>query len=90
MIDTMIEKTFAADAYTDDPPVRPHALLPHRRRDRPRRCPRRSPPVPEQGWSLLCNGVVVFEDFGELLPNGQSVDSRRVDLLAASPHRCSA
>ena len=23
---------------------------------------------PEQGWSLLCNGVVVFEDFGELLP----------------------
>ncbi len=45
---------------------------------------------PEQGWSLLCNGVVVFEDFGELLPNGQSIDSRRVDLLAASPHRRSA
>jgi Family of unknown function (DUF5999) len=45
---------------------------------------------PEQGWSLLCNGVVVFEDFGELLPNGQSIDSRRVDLLAVSPHRRSA
>ena len=45
---------------------------------------------PEQGWSLLCNGVVVFEDFGELLPNGQCIDSRRVDLLAASPHRRSA
>lgn len=45
---------------------------------------------PEQGWSLLCNGVVVFEDFGELLPNGQSIDSRRVDLLAASPHRIPA
>jgi hypothetical protein len=42
---------------------------------------------PEQGWSLLCNGVVLFEDFGELLPNGQSVDARRADLLMASPHR---
>jgi hypothetical protein len=42
---------------------------------------------PEQGWSLLCNGVVVFEDFGELLPNGQCVDARRADLLMASPRR---
>jgi hypothetical protein len=25
---------------------------------------------PEQGWSLLCNGVVLFDDTGELLPNG--------------------
>ena len=23
---------------------------------------------PEQGWSLLCNGVIVFDDGGELLP----------------------
>lgn len=23
---------------------------------------------PEQGWSLLCNGVVLFDDGGELLP----------------------
>ena len=23
---------------------------------------------PEQGWSLLCNGVVIFEDTGALLP----------------------
>jgi hypothetical protein len=23
---------------------------------------------PEQGWSLLCNGVVLFDDNGELLP----------------------
>ena len=45
---------------------------------------------PEQGWSLLCNGVVVFEDFGELLPDGRCTDSRRLDLLAASPHRRSA
>lgn len=42
---------------------------------------------PEQGWSLLCNGVVLFEDFGELLPDGQSVAARRADLLMASPHR---
>ena len=25
---------------------------------------------PEQGWSLLCNGVVVFDDQGEILPDG--------------------
>jgi Family of unknown function (DUF5999) len=24
---------------------------------------------PEQGWSLLCNGVVVFDDLGELPPD---------------------
>jgi hypothetical protein len=23
---------------------------------------------PEQGWSLLCNGIVVFDDGGELKP----------------------
>ncbi|MFD7861398.1 DUF5999 family protein [Streptomyces sp. NPDC059783] len=28
---------------------------------------------PEQGWSLLCNGVVLFEDTGELLPDGQII-----------------
>lgn len=28
---------------------------------------------PEQGWSLLCNGVVVFDDNGELLPDGRVV-----------------
>jgi hypothetical protein len=27
----------------------------------------------EQGWSLLCNGVVCFDDGGELLPDGTSV-----------------
>jgi hypothetical protein len=25
---------------------------------------------PEQGWSLLCNGVIVFDDLGEILPAG--------------------
>ena len=33
---------------------------------------------PEQGWSLLCNGVLLFDDTGELLP----------DVIA--PHRASA
>ncbi|MFI7132702.1 DUF5999 family protein [Nonomuraea sp. NPDC050153] len=28
---------------------------------------------PEQGWGLLCNGVVFFDDTGELLPDGRSV-----------------
>jgi Family of unknown function (DUF5999) len=30
---------------------------------------------PEQGWSLLCNGVVVFDDGGELLPDGRAIPS---------------
>ena len=28
---------------------------------------------PEQGWSLLCNGVVLFDDAGALLPSGREV-----------------
>ncbi len=32
---------------------------------------------PEQGWSLLCNGVLLFEDTGELLPSG----------VVIAPHR---
>lgn len=35
---------------------------------------------PEQGWTLLCNGVVLFDDGGELLPDG----------CAVSPASCSA
>ena len=31
---------------------------------------------PQQGSSLLCNGVVAFEDTGILLPNGQSIPPR--------------
>jgi uncharacterized protein DUF5999 len=34
----------------------------------------------EQGWSLLCNGVVVFEDTGDLLPDGRVI----------TPHRAAA
>lgn len=32
---------------------------------------------PEQGWSLLCNGVVLFDDTGELLPDGAIIGPRR-------------
>ncbi|MBB4763382.1 hypothetical protein BJ971_003938 [Actinoplanes digitatis] len=32
---------------------------------------------PEQGWSLLCNGVIVFEDTGELLPDGSTIEPHR-------------
>ena len=32
---------------------------------------------PEQGWNLLCNGVIVFEDTGELMPDGSSVEPHR-------------
>jgi Family of unknown function (DUF5999) len=28
---------------------------------------------PEQGWSLLCNGVIVFDDTGGILPGGQAI-----------------
>ncbi|WP_031507207.1 DUF5999 family protein [Streptomyces megasporus] len=32
---------------------------------------------PEQGWSLLCNGVLLFEDTGELLPDGRIIAPHR-------------
>jgi hypothetical protein len=28
---------------------------------------------PEQGWSLLCNGVIAFDDLGALLPGGRAL-----------------
>ena len=32
---------------------------------------------PEQGWSLLCNGIVLFDDTGELLPDGRVIAPHR-------------
>ena len=32
---------------------------------------------PEQGWSLLCNGVIVFDDMGEILPDGRVLPPHR-------------
>ena len=42
---------------------------------------------PGQGWTLLCNGVVVFDDLGALLPEGRVAtipDTPGVRLLAAA------
>ncbi|MFI1400763.1 DUF5999 family protein [Streptomyces sp. NPDC020681] len=51
------------------------------------RCPKAEAPDREaatlvaghtvQGWSLLCNGVLAFEDTGELLPDGRIVAPHR-------------
>ena len=32
---------------------------------------------PEQGWSLLCNGLVQFDDTGVILPDGRAVGPHR-------------
>jgi hypothetical protein len=32
---------------------------------------------PEQGWSLLCNGVVAFDDEGDILPDGSAIAPQR-------------
>lgn len=40
----------------------------------------------EQGWSLLCNGVIVFDDGGELLPDGHvRIPGRRPALAEPLP-----
>ena len=38
---------------------------------------------PEQGWSLLCNGVVLFDDGGQLLPDGRAVSPAPAYAAAA-------
>ena len=41
---------------------------------------------PEQGWSLLCNGVVLFDDTGELLPDGVVIPPHRpTDVRRRTP-----
>ena len=39
---------------------------------------------PGQGWSLLCNAVIVFDDVGELLPDSRAVTPDRLARPAAS------
>jgi len=41
---------------------------------------------PEQGWSLLCNGIIQFEDTGELLPDGSLIAPHR----GPAPHLLAA
>lgn len=48
-------------------PPCPDALAPDRTAARP------VARHPEQGWSLLCNGAVLFDDGGQLLPDGLAV-----------------
>jgi hypothetical protein len=31
---------------------------------------------PEQGWCLLCNGVIFFDDGGAIFPDGRAVEVR--------------
>ncbi|MFL4953322.1 DUF5999 family protein [Streptomyces sp. MMS24-I31] len=38
---------------------------------------------PEQGWALLCNGVLLFDDTGELLPDGRVIAPNRPLAVAA-------
>ena len=45
---------------------------------------------PEQGWSLLCNGVVLFDDYGELLPDGRAVSPGQAADLAGHRERAPA
>lgn len=39
---------------------------------------------PEQGWSLLCNHIVLFDDTGALTPDGLSIAPRRTPALQAA------
>jgi hypothetical protein len=42
---------------------------------------------PGQGWSLLCNGVVLFDDYGKLLPDGRAVSPPMARRIASAPPR---
>lgn len=37
---------------------------------------------PDQGWTLLCNGIIVFDDTGELLPDGSATAPHRAGTSA--------
>lgn len=39
---------------------------------------------PGQGWSLLCNGVVLFDDAGALLPDGRAVSPAPACIVVAA------
>lgn len=45
---------------------------------------------PAQGWSLLCNGVIVFEDGGEILPDLRSIGAHRGPALHVAAGRVPA
>ncbi|MBF9071831.1 DUF5999 family protein [Streptacidiphilus fuscans] len=39
---------------------------------------------PAQGWAGLCIGILVFEDTGEVLPDGKAVAPHRPPTAAAA------
>ena len=54
--------------------------------DRPDRAAARTLSAhPEQGWSLLCNGVVVFDDGGELLPDRRATAPQPLHVATPTP-----
>jgi len=89
-MDSLPEEPFV---ITIDAPAERNLLQPPRPCPHQPRCPSAEAPNrdaarihathPEQGWSLLCNGVIVFDDTGELLPDGRAVVPWRArDLVA--------
>jgi Family of unknown function (DUF5999) len=60
-------------------------------------CPRAAEPdheaarvvasFPEQGWSLLCNGVVTFDDTGQLMPDGRAIGPHPGQIPRMVGHR---
>jgi len=40
---------------------------------------------PGQGWNLLCNGVILFDDGGELFPDHSAAASGRPGLTGLPP-----
>jgi len=71
----------AKDAMCSHQPRCPDALAPDRMAAWP--VARR----PEQGWSLLCNGVVLFDDGGQLLPDGRAISPPATCTAADLPRR---
>ncbi|MFI1700381.1 DUF5999 family protein [Streptomyces bobili] len=39
---------------------------------------------PDQGWSRLCNGLLLFDDTGEILPDGKIIAPRRLVAVVTS------
>ena len=39
---------------------------------------------PEQGWTLLCNGVVLFDDGGKVAPDGRVRPAVRAPVRGAA------
>jgi len=45
---------------------------------------------PEQGWNLLCNGVVLFDDSGELLLKARAAGPASAARQEPVPRRAAA